>query len=243
VSPRRLAIAWPLAALLLGASPFREEHPLSRQARERIASGAPERALESYAALEKELGPRPEIEVGRGAALLALGRGDEARQAFDRARDAPEPVGSRALLGLGDARAAKGDVPGAIAATREALVRDPGYEEARGNLEILLRRAEPEGGAPRPEADRPKPDASPGPGDRAAADAPPPGRPAPEPGAAPGRPGERQREPEEAGAAPGELSRAEAERLLDALRARERALPSAPPGPRSARRPDAEKDW
>lgn len=230
----RLPLALSLG-LLLGASPFREEHPLSRQARELMAAGAPERALESYARLEGETGPRPEIELGRGAALLELSRHREAEEAFGRARAAPEPLGSRALLGLSDARAGAGDLDGAVAAAREALVRDPGYEDARVNLELLLRRRSGEKGEAKEGGPPPGAAGSPGGGSREErAGRQPAGDPAPR---AEGR--------EDAGVSGpvGALSRREAERLLDALRARERNLPASAARPRGARRPDAEKDW
>jgi hypothetical protein len=230
----RLPLALSLG-LLLGASPFREEHPLSRQARERMAAGAPDRALESYARLEGETGPRPEIELGRGAALLGLSRDREAEEAFGRARAAPEPLGSRALLGLSDARAGAGDLDGAVAAAREALVRDPGYDDARVNLELLLRRRSGEKGEAKEGGPPPGAAGSPGAGSREEqAGRRPAGDPAP-------RPAER----EDAGVSgpAGALSRREAERLLDALRARERNLPASAARPRGARRPDAEKDW
>jgi tetratricopeptide (TPR) repeat protein len=232
---RRLPLALSLG-LLLGASPFREEHPLSRQARERIAAGAPDRALESYARLEGETGPRPEIELGRGAALLELSRDREAEEAFGRARAAPEPLGSRALLGLSDARAGAGDLDGAVAAAREALVRDPGYEDARVNLELLLRRRSGEKGEATEGGPPPGPARSPGAGSgEERGGRPPAGDPAPRAG----RGGEGA-----GGSGPaGALSRREAERLLDALRAREANLPASAARPRGARRPDAEKDW
>ena len=240
-----LGVAIPMA-LLLGGAPFREEHPLSREARERIASGAPERALESYSRLEAETGPRPEIDLGRGTALLDLGRPGEADLAFARAREAPEPLGSRALLGLSDARAGKGDLEGAIAAAREALVRDPAFEDARRNLELLLgRRAgsrRPGTGEGRGDGGRDERDGTDA-GERPSPEGPQPAR-------APGAPGEEEQarahgsEREDPGAGSEEaLSRREAERLLDALGARERNLPASAAKPHGARRPDAEKDW
>lgn len=249
-----LAVALPLA--LLGAAPFREEHPLSRQARERIAAGAPERALESYDRLEAETGPRPEIDLGRGAALLDLGRPGEADPAFARAREASEPLGSRALLGLSDARAGRGDLEGAIAAAREALVRDPGFDDARRNLEVLLRRRDesrqPQARAEGEGRERGGEGARDGGGEKGGKGAVGPERSGPqkpEPAASTGAPreeAERARDSarQEPGAGPEEpLSRREAERLLDALGARERNLPASAARPRGGRRPDVEKDW
>ncbi len=73
----------------------------------------------------------------------------------------------------------------------------------------------------------------------------------PQPARAPGAPGEEparargsEREDPGAGSEKAEaLSRREAERLLDALGARERNLPASAAKPHGARRPDVEKDW
>lgn len=245
-------------ALLLaaGASPLEVEHLRSREARERIAAGAPAQALPAYQALERELGPLPAIEVGRGAALLKLDRHAEARQAFGKARQAPEPLGSRALLGLGNALCGTGELSAAAAAYREALERDPAYADARHNLELVLRRQQQ---AAPPQA---KPGPSPRPGEGAARDpgAGPPGQrgqgPAPQgddPAPAPAP--DPSARPEPADAAPsaeagergaradGQLTRREAERLLDALRAREPNLPPEAAQPRGAGRRDALRDW
>jgi tetratricopeptide (TPR) repeat protein len=232
----------------------RTEHERSREARERIAEGQGARALDAYRALEQETGPLPEIAVGRGAALLGEQRAPEAAAEFARARGAAEPLGSRALLGLSDALEQTGDLDGAIAASREALTRDPALDDARHNLEVLLRRKREAGAPPKP-----SPEGSPQPGDGQGAGqgAPQPGggsrageKPAsgprpesgsPTPGGA--RPGERK----ESGDHSGGTSRTrigseEARRLLDAMRAREPNLPQRPTRARG-RRADVEKDW
>jgi len=232
-----------LLAAALGAltSPIETEHQRSREAREHLAARQAEPALRAYRALEAELGARPEIEVGRGAALLSGGREGEAAEAFGRARSAPEPLGSRALLGLGTALAGKGELDGAIAAYREALQRDPDYAEARQDLEVVLRRK-----AARPEQQqRETQQADPQPGRKPAGGAPaepkPGGEPQPAPEPEPGRPGTQQ--PERPSEPPGERpSRDEAIRLLDAMRAREQNLPEGARN-RVVRRGDAEKDW
>jgi tetratricopeptide (TPR) repeat protein len=239
-----------------GASPFQVEHARSREARERIAGSDPSAALPAYEALEKELGDRPEIEAGRGAALERLGRHPAAEAAFGKARKAPEPLGSRALLGLGNARAGKGDAAGAATAYREALARDPAYADARHNLEVVLRRQAE--GAPRPDPARPPQPSQGGPKDQGAggdkqeersggpqgpkpAGAPTPGQ-EPRPRPAPGGGDERKEAGEGGTASDGRLSREEAERLLDALRSREKNLPSRA-RPRGEGRRDAQRDW
>jgi tetratricopeptide (TPR) repeat protein len=245
-----------LVALLAAGSPLSGEHPLSREAREKLATGDAAGALEAYAALERELGARPEIAMGRGAALAGLGRHAEARKAFAGAGEAPEPLGSRALLGAGNAAAGQGDLDGAVAAYRQSLARDPGHGDARHNLEVALRRRA-EAGAPSPPPERPPEPGDDGPRRRGGGSpggeaAPAPGEPRPraeERGAGerpgePAGPGPRpEREGEAGGEADGRMRREEAERLLDALRARERNLPPAAAGPREAGRRDAARDW
>jgi len=231
------------AALGALASPIQAEHPRSRQAREHVAAREAEPALQAYRALEAEVGPRPELEVGRGAALLSGSRDAEAAEAFGRAREAPEPLGSRALLGLGTALAGKGELDGAIAAYRQALQRDPGYAEARQDLEVALRR-KAEQPPPQPEQ-RPRP----GGAQQGAPEPKPEGAPRPAPRQEPGpRPAEPERGGQPAAPSrpeprPGERpSRDEAIRLLDAMKAREQSLPESQ-RQKAARRGDAEKDW
>jgi len=242
---------WLATALGALTSPLQAEHERSRAAREHLAARQADPALEAYRALEAEVGPRPEIEVGRGAALLAGKRDGEAAEAFGRARAAPEPLGSRALLGLGTALAGQGELDRAIAAYREALRRDPGFAEARQDLEVALRRKAEQQPPPRPQeqgGQRPRP------ADGQRPEPPPPGsegtEPEQGPDGAPRQPaqprdgaeqaprGERRGDP-----ASGERpSRDEALRLLDAMRAREQNLPEAA-RQRAVRRGDVEKDW
>ncbi|MBI5066973.1 MAG: tetratricopeptide repeat protein [Deltaproteobacteria bacterium] len=239
----RMLLAAALAAL---TSPIELEHQRSREAREHVAAREAEPALQAYQALEAEVGPRPEIEVGRGAALHAGGRDAEAAQAFERARQAPEPLGSRALLGLGTSLAGQGELDGAIAAYREALRRDPGFAEARQDLEVVLRRkVEQQQQQQHSKAEqRPQPSGQQGqrPEPRPAGEQgeKPQGEPQPQPGTPP--PGERQAAPRQEQAAGEKPTRDEALRLLDAMRSREQNLPETA-RQRTARRGHAEKDW
>ncbi|HYG66141.1 MAG TPA: tetratricopeptide repeat protein [Anaeromyxobacteraceae bacterium] len=277
---RRVTLAG--ALLLCAWSPFLREHPAVKDGNERLLSGDAPAALERYAAAEGEVGPKPELEYDRGSALLAQGRNAEAAAAFRRAveRGADPRLASRALQNTGNALAATGDRAGAISAFADALARDPSNDDARYDLEVMLRReAQPERSQGGPKKDQSgggdggaQASAAPSPGRQDPADGGEPRgddpaaraqRPEPRPegdprDGAPRRDGERDRraEPRPEGAGDerddprdGEadgrdaLSRHEAEALLDALRARERNMPMAPPRERRTRRTDAERDW
>src|SRR5262249_57822098 len=73
-----------------------------------------------------------------------LNRYDEAREAYRRASEAAGPsLKERDLYNMGNALAQLGDTQGAIGAYRKALVLEPRDEEARHNLEVLLRKIPP----------------------------------------------------------------------------------------------------
>jgi Ca-activated chloride channel family protein len=258
------ALAVASAALLAGASPFQAEQPRVREGNEKLLSGDAAGALERYQAAEQEAGPQPEIDFDRGDALHAQGRHAEAVEAWKRVaeRDRSAALASRALQNTGNALDAAGDQDGARRAFAEALKRDPGNEDARYNLEVLLRRRDPRGkpgesgerGDQGPGKSAPPPAA----GQPGAGQPPPDRQPAPSPGE---REKERQRarqerdraageeghqEPPRAGEGDGrapELGRQDALRLLDALRARERNMPLEPTPRKDRRRRDVEKDW
>lgn len=268
------ALAAALAALLAAAAPFRAEQPRVREGNERLLSGDAAGALERYDQAEREAGPHPEIDFDRGNALQALGRHAEAREAWRRALEADQSgaLSSRALQNMGTALEAEGDREGALKATAEALRRDPANEDARYNLEVLLRRKAQGQGKPQEEGqdgarkEQPAPERGPGrepqeqPADQQARrpqDQPDGARPEPGPDERrregedgqreAGRAEERARDGErragEAEARAGAIGRQEAERLLDAMRDRERQLPLAPADRKDARRREVERDW
>ena len=284
-------LARPLAALaaaLLAASPFTAEQPQVREGNEKLLSGDPAAALERFDAAERATGPHPEIDYDRGNALFALGRQAEAREAWKKAleSDRAGALSSRALQNMGNALDALGDKAGAVRAFSQALTRDPANEDARYNLEVLLRRRAEGKGAPKDEGEKgpqqqqgptqqgpqqgaqpkdgqppepkpaegpqgPKP--QPRPGERPQPSPPRAGegqqaeqgqRPEPKDGQAAGGAGDKKGGQQGRGAQAGDgLAKQDAERLLDALRARERNMPLSPVGKKEARRPDAEKDW
>lgn len=221
-----------LTAIGLHASPLLREQPDVRAGNERSLMNDPAGALERYAAAERAVGARPELDYDRGISLLRQGRTAEALAALRSAAERGEPpLASKALQNAGAALDAAGDRDGAIRAFADALARDPSNEDARFNLEVLLRRRSEEkksGGAKDEPDDKPRPK---------------------EPtGAAQGRSpadGEAQdRAGEEGRATAGEpTSRQDAERLLDAVRAREQNLPPGAWRRRETRRRDVEEDW
>jgi tetratricopeptide (TPR) repeat protein len=246
--PATLALAAALAF-----SPLQAEEQNVRAGNEKLVAGDGQAALRHYDDAERKVGVHPEIDYDRGHASFRLGKLDEAEQHFRRAAEkAPAPLASRALQNAGNALAGRGDLKGAIGAFREALRRDPANEDARYDLEVLLRREEPPPSAPKPEkegaerepregAGEPKGRPSdPDPGDSRRRPAAP--RPDPGPGAA-GEERPKGERGEEAGARPEALSRQDAEKLLDALRARERKLPPEARQGKKVRRQDAERDW
>lgn len=258
----------PLLALLAAGSPFEAEHPEVKAGNEALQRGDAAAALPRYEAAEREAGRRAEIDFDRGNALQQAGRGEEARTAWRRAAElGAAPLASRALQNTASALDAAGDRPGAIQALGEALRRDPANEDARYNLEVLLRRKSEGKGAPKEEGKqgKPKPDGEQQQGaggdpksqqDQGKQQA----RPDPEPArkspagqqdqekeqrrdAGKGSAGDEQGTDRDAAAgkrAP--VGKQEAERLLDAMRSGERTMPLRPAGPPSKRK-DAGRDW
>ncbi|HEX9050564.1 MAG TPA: hypothetical protein VF841_08540, partial [Anaeromyxobacter sp.] len=132
-----------LAAALGLASPFRTEEPRVRRANARLEAGAPAEALRLYDDAERSAGARAEIDFDRGHAAYAGGDLAGAALAWRRAADAADAaspaLASRALQNLATALASAGDRDGAARALADALSRDPSNEDARWNLEVLLR--------------------------------------------------------------------------------------------------------
>jgi tetratricopeptide (TPR) repeat protein len=230
VIPRaRLALA---TALLVGFSPFEAEEENVREGNAALRAGDPAEALRRYDAAERELGPRAEVEHDRAHAHLRAGRKEEAKAAWRRAAEtAPPALASRALQNLGTALAEEGDEKGAARAFADALEKDPSNEDARWNLEVVLRREKTPQPTPTPNPNpTPTPNPSPSP-TPTPTPTPPTATPDPEPAA--------DRHPDRAPPIP----REQAEALLDALRAREKRMPFSGRERREGRRGDAAKDW
>jgi tetratricopeptide (TPR) repeat protein len=266
--------ATPLLALLLALSPLQAEHPEVKAGNQALQAGDPAAALPHYQAAEQQAGPHPEIDFDRGHALHQAGRGAEAAAAWKRAAEqAPGPLASKALQNSATQLDAAGDREGAVRALGEALRRDPANEDARYNLEVLLRRASEGKGAPKEPGEKGarRPDGEPKPGSGGKRDRQEAGskgsRPEqeagqPQAGSKPEGSKPEQREEQgrrDAGTGPagddqarardGAAGRAEpvarrdAERLLDAMRARERTMPLGPAGQPSTGRKESGRDW
>ncbi len=139
--------------------PLRSPDPDVQRGNERMRAGDPEGALRAYDRAAERLGDDPTLALDRGLALMALGRGEEARAAFARAArpDAPADVRAEALydLGLmahreGTTLLEKGQREQALQrfgqaaqAYRAALRLRPGHRGAAWNLEVLRRAVQP----------------------------------------------------------------------------------------------------
>jgi hypothetical protein len=133
--------AW-LIAPILAMGPFEKNHPLVDDGEARFEHGDYEGALGKFEEADKELPNNANIAFDRGAALHKLGRDEEARAAFLKAAElnqGKQPLESKIHYNLGNAWAATGKKKEAISEYRKALRKDPNDEEARHNMEVLLK--------------------------------------------------------------------------------------------------------
>lgn len=146
-----LAVGTPAFAL----GPFEKNHPLVAEGLAAYESGQYEKALEKFDAAKKELPASAALEFNRGNALYKLGRLQEAKEVFEAVAESGKgELRQKDFYNLGTTLAAMGEEKAAISALKKALVLDPKDEQARHNLEVLLRRIPPkkpeapDGGAP-----------------------------------------------------------------------------------------------
>jgi Ca-activated chloride channel homolog len=255
-----------LPALWLAAAPFQAEQPDVKAGNAEVEQGDGAAALPHYDAAERAVGPRPELEFDRGHAFQRAGRTAEAREAWERAAgpEVPGPLASRAEQNTASLLEGEGDREGAIRSLGEALRRDPTNDDARYNLEVLLRRKSQGAGKPKEEGEK-GPQRQDGPSDSGQGARPPAQdgskreRPDPQAGEPPrpdpkrkdeergrrdqqGQPQGKER-PEQVPPSGERLGRQDAERLLDALRSREKAMPLGQVGRQAPRPREVERDW
>ena len=149
-----LMLGWvlnPGFALALGV--LEKNHPIVEQGRKAYEKGDYEEALRQFDAAQKDLPSSASLDFNRGNALFKLGRMEEANQAYHRALETERSdLKEKDYYNLGNVWAQMGNVKEAVAAYRKALTLDPKDEEARHNLEVVLRelqRPPPDGGTPR----------------------------------------------------------------------------------------------
>jgi tetratricopeptide (TPR) repeat protein len=147
-----LLVAVPRPALALG--PFEKSHPRVQDGLDAYEEGRYEDALGAFEDARRELPDNPVVEFDRGNALYKLKRLDEARDAYHRVTELDHgTLRQKDYYNLGNALAELGQNADAVAAYRKALVLDPGDDQARHNLEVVLRNIPP------PKPKQPQPDA------------------------------------------------------------------------------------
>ncbi len=132
-----------ILAVLLGSRFLAQEPKGNRSYR----SGRLVEAAESYREALAKGAASPRLEYNLGTTYLVLGEEESARERLSLALRAQAPdLRARAFYNLGNAYTHKGEPPttedlrAAIEAYRRALLLDPGYADARWNLELAQRR-------------------------------------------------------------------------------------------------------
>ena len=130
---------------LFFSAPARAIDPFSREL-ESVEAGNQnygeqhfDQALDLYEQAEQEVVAEPRVHFNRGAALFKLGRPKEAREAYLRASGIEDPgMKKQNYYNIGNTFLAEGALQDAIPYYRRALEIDPGFDDARFNLELAL---------------------------------------------------------------------------------------------------------
>jgi len=154
-----IALAIGPQALALGL--LQRNHPTVDRGMKAYDEGRYDEALRAFEEAKKELPNSAALEFNRGNALYKLGRKDEARDAYRRVSETEHSdLREKDYYNLGNAWAEMGNAKEAIGAYRKALTLDPRDEDARHNLEVVLRNLPPPQSKPDAGSVRP-PDAGP----------------------------------------------------------------------------------
>ncbi len=131
------ALALAVAPWVSGFGPFEREDPDVVAGNQRLADGDAAGALEAYDAAALRLGGDPRLALDRGLAQIAAGEIDAGLTELELAAAAEDPgLRGQAQLAIGNAKRKKGDLKGAIAAYRRAVLEAPENAAARRNLEL-----------------------------------------------------------------------------------------------------------
>jgi tetratricopeptide (TPR) repeat protein len=155
----RAGMAIALSALLavgpqaLALGPLQRNHPIVERGLKAYEAGRYDEALQAFDDAKKELPSSAALEFNRGNALYKLGRKDEAKESYSRVAETDRSdLKEKDYYNLGNAWAEMGNAKEAITAYRKALTLDPKDEDARHNLEVVLRNLpppqKPDGGPP-----------------------------------------------------------------------------------------------
>ncbi len=143
--------------------PLQRNHPLVEQGMKAYEDGRYNEALKAFEAAKKQLPSSAAVEFNRGNALYKMGRKEEAKQAYHRVAETDRAdLKEKDYYNLGNAWAEMGNAQEAIASYRKALTLDPSDQQARHNLEVVLRKLPPRQPPPDAGVDAGAPDAGDG---------------------------------------------------------------------------------
>jgi tetratricopeptide (TPR) repeat protein len=142
--PLAVAVACLMAQSAWALGPFEKNHPLVEKGLSAYDRKDYEQALKDFDDARKELPSSAPLEFNRGNALYKLGRLEEAQQAYHRvANTERSDLKEKDYYNLGNSWAEMGNTQEAITAYRKALLLNPKDEDARHNLEVVLRKLAP----------------------------------------------------------------------------------------------------